>query len=210
MMPGEYSCPCRWYRVFLGVSLVIAHHRLFLTIRRHLAGLIADDDAFAGRNHWPHSAPLLLAGGGLQMGQVIGRTTKDGGRPSTEPMTIERLHATILHSLLDVGQMRVAQSHLQDVIRIATAAEPISGLTTWPELVRRQHESGQGRKTPITPSISSGLPASRRQGRHEFAKVVFSNQDTHREEAKTKHRTAGLAGDGPLNPSFHHSVRARR
>lgn len=87
-------------------------------------------DNNGGRNHWPHSAPLLLAGGGLQMGQVIGRTTKDGGRPSTEPMTIERLHATILHSLLDVGQMRVAQSHLQDVIRIATAAEPISGLTT--------------------------------------------------------------------------------
>lgn len=45
-------------------------------------------------------------------------------------MTVERLHATILHTLLDVGQMRVTNSHLQDVIRIATAAEPISGLTS--------------------------------------------------------------------------------
>lgn len=87
-------------------------------------------DNNGGRNHWHHSAPLLLAGGGLQMGQVIGRTTRDGGKPATEPMTVERLHATILHTLLDVGQMRVAQSHLQDVIRIATAAEPISGLTS--------------------------------------------------------------------------------
>lgn len=82
-----------------------------------------------GRNHWPHSAPLLLAGGGLPMGQVIGQSTRDAGRPATEPMTVERLNATILHTLLDVGQLRVAQSHLQDVIRIATAAEPIPGLT---------------------------------------------------------------------------------
>lgn len=82
-----------------------------------------------GRNHWPHSAPLLVAGGGLPMGQVIGRTTRDGGRPATDPMTVERLHATILHLLLDVGQLRAAQSQLQEVINIATAAEPIPGLT---------------------------------------------------------------------------------
>jgi hypothetical protein len=82
-----------------------------------------------GRNHWHHSAPLLLAGGGLPMGQVIGQSTRDAGRPATEPMTVERLNATILHTLLDVGQLRTAQSHLQDVIRIATASEPIPGLT---------------------------------------------------------------------------------
>ena len=81
-----------------------------------------------GRNHWHHSAPLLLAGGGLPMGQVIGQSTRDGGRPATEPMTVERLHATILHLLLDVGQLRL-QTQFQDVIRIATAAEPIPGLT---------------------------------------------------------------------------------
>jgi hypothetical protein len=81
-----------------------------------------------GRNHWHHSAPLLLAGGGLPMGQVIGRTTRDAGRPATEPMTVERLNATILHTLLDIGQLRL-QTQFQEVIRIATAAEPIPGLT---------------------------------------------------------------------------------
>ena len=84
--------------------------------------------ADGGRNHWPHSAPLLLAGGGLRMGQVIGQSTRDAGKPATEPMTVERLHATILHLLLDVGQLRL-QTQFQDVIRIATAAEPIPGLT---------------------------------------------------------------------------------
>ncbi|MCE9533863.1 MAG: DUF1501 domain-containing protein [Planctomycetes bacterium] len=81
-----------------------------------------------GRNHWPHSAPLLLAGGGLRMGQVIGQSTRDAGRPATEPMTVENLHATILHTLLDIGRLRL-QTQFQEVIRIATAADPIPGLT---------------------------------------------------------------------------------
>lgn len=80
-----------------------------------------------GRNHWPHSAPLLVAGGGFPMGQVIGQTTRDGGKPATEPATVESLHATILHTLLDIGQLRL-QTQFQEVIRIATAAEPIPGL----------------------------------------------------------------------------------
>jgi hypothetical protein len=43
-------------------------------------------------------------------------------------VTVEHLHATILHTLLDIGQLRL-QTQFQDVIRIATAAEPIPGLT---------------------------------------------------------------------------------
>ncbi len=85
--------------------------------------------ADGGRNHWHRSASLLFAGGGLATGQVIGRSTRDAGQPATEPMTVERLNATILNMLLDIGQLRTAQSQLQDVIRIATAAEPIPGLT---------------------------------------------------------------------------------
>jgi len=81
-----------------------------------------------GRDHWARLAPLLLAGGGLPMGQIIGRSTRDAGEPAAEPMTVERLNATILHTLLDVGQLRL-QTQFPDVIRIATAAQPIPGLT---------------------------------------------------------------------------------
>ena len=84
--------------------------------------------ADGGRNHWPHSAPLLLAGGGLPMGQVIGQTTRDGGKPATEPVTVESLHATILHTLLDVGQLRISHNHLRDVLNVVTATDPIPGL----------------------------------------------------------------------------------
>jgi uncharacterized protein (DUF1501 family) len=86
-------------------------------------------DNNGGRNHWHRSAPLLLAGGGLPMGQVIGQSTSDGGRPATEPMTVERLIATIMHALLDVGQLRISHNHLRDVINVVTAADPIPGLT---------------------------------------------------------------------------------
>ena len=81
-----------------------------------------------GRNHWHHSAPLLLAGGGLPMGQVIGATTRDGGRPATDPVTIANLYATIMHTLLDIGELRITHSHMRDVLNIATGAEPIPGL----------------------------------------------------------------------------------
>jgi hypothetical protein len=86
-------------------------------------------DNNGGRNHWHRSAPLLLAGGGLPMGQVIGQSTSDGGRPATEPMTVERLIATITHVLFDVGQLRISHNHLRDVINVVTAADPIPGLT---------------------------------------------------------------------------------
>jgi len=86
-------------------------------------------DGNGGRNHWHKSAALLLSGGGLPMGQVIGQTTRDGGEPATEPMTIARLYATIFHTLFDVGQLRIQQGISRDAVQLATAAEPISGLT---------------------------------------------------------------------------------
>jgi hypothetical protein len=63
------------------------------------------------------------------MGQVIGQSTRDAGQPATEPMTIERLFATIFHMLFDVGQLRIKQGISRDALQIATAAEPIPGLT---------------------------------------------------------------------------------
>src|SRR5207249_4572831 len=58
-----------------------------------------------GRDHWGNLGPLLLYGGGLKMGQVIGQSTRDAGSPNTEPVRIRHLVATVLHTLLDVGQV---------------------------------------------------------------------------------------------------------
>jgi len=60
-----------------------------------------------GRDHWGDLTPLVVAGGGLKMGQVIGKSDKQGGRPATEPHTPANLLATILHFLFDVPQLRL-------------------------------------------------------------------------------------------------------
>ena len=60
-----------------------------------------------GRDHWPALAPLMLYGGGLTNGQVIGRSTRDGGQPDGRPLEPDDLLATIFHTLFDYGQARL-------------------------------------------------------------------------------------------------------
>lgn len=81
-----------------------------------------------GRDHWGGLTPLLLYGGGLTMGQVIGQSTRDVGEPLSEAYSIRNLQATIMHSLLDVGQVRIARGIPTDVIQATTSASPIAGL----------------------------------------------------------------------------------
>ena len=60
-----------------------------------------------GRDHWGNLGPLLLSGGGLRMGQVIGRSSANGGEPASAPIRIQNLIATILHTLFDMGEVRL-------------------------------------------------------------------------------------------------------
>jgi uncharacterized protein (DUF1501 family) len=71
-----------------------------------------------GRDHWPKLSPLLLYGGGIPAGQVIGRSTRDGGEPATDALTPKHLVSTVLHTLFDVGRLRVT-SGLTEVARLA-------------------------------------------------------------------------------------------
>ena len=80
-----------------------------------------------GRDHWGRLAPLMLAGGGLRMGQVIGQSTPDAGAPASEPITIKNLVATVLHTLFDVGELRITQGIPAEIIQMADG-EPIPGL----------------------------------------------------------------------------------
>ncbi len=81
-----------------------------------------------GRDHWGKLAPLLLAGGGLRMGQVVGASSADGGEPASEPVTIANLVATVLHTLLDPGRVRLTPGLPDEVVRAVTLSEPIREL----------------------------------------------------------------------------------
>ena len=81
-----------------------------------------------GRDHWGNLAPLLLYGGGLKMGQVIGQSSRDGAEPASHPVNMKDLIATIMHTLLDIGQVRLMPGVPQRVIEAMTKGEPIRGL----------------------------------------------------------------------------------
>lgn len=53
----------------------------------------------AGRDHWAPLSTLALAGGGLNMGQVIGESTAKAEKPLSAPITPADLMATVFHVL---------------------------------------------------------------------------------------------------------------
>ena len=73
------------------------------------------------------AAVLLFAGGGLQMGQVIGRSDRIASAPASERYGPANLMATVMHSLLNMGEVRV-QSELGRVATILNESQPIPGL----------------------------------------------------------------------------------
>ena len=81
-----------------------------------------------GRDHWGGSAPLLLYGGGLNMGQVVGSSTKDGGEPASDRVTIPNLYATIMETILDVGAVRATTGIPEAVSQVIHGASPIRQL----------------------------------------------------------------------------------
>jgi uncharacterized protein (DUF1501 family) len=85
-------------------------------------------NAKGGRDHWAGSAPLLLYGGGLQMGQVVGSSTKDGGEPASHGVTIPNLYATIMETILDVGTVRATTGIPAEVSQVIHGASPIRQL----------------------------------------------------------------------------------
>jgi hypothetical protein len=54
-------------------------------------------DANTGRDHHPFAFSTLLAGGGIQGGQVYGETDEIGWAPSKDPVHVNDMHATMLH-----------------------------------------------------------------------------------------------------------------
>ena len=85
-------------------------------------------NAKGGRDHWGNLAPLLVSGAGLNMGQVIGQSTRDAGEPASNPQRIPNLISTILHSVFDVGQLRLLPGIPRELTQQLVAADPIAGL----------------------------------------------------------------------------------
>ncbi|MSQ95986.1 MAG: DUF1501 domain-containing protein [Gemmataceae bacterium] len=78
-----------------------------------------------GRDHWASLTPLLLAGGGLRMGQVVGQSDRQAGTPATERYTPRHLLGTVMETLFNVGEVRLQSDLPRDVVNAATAGTVI-------------------------------------------------------------------------------------
>jgi uncharacterized protein (DUF1501 family) len=81
-----------------------------------------------GRDHYGELTPLLIYGGGLNMGQVIGQSDSTASRPATERYTPVHLMATIFHTLFDTGRLRLDGSLPRDVTKLIEDGQPIREL----------------------------------------------------------------------------------
>lgn len=80
-----------------------------------------------GRDHWGNLGPLVLAGGGLKMGQVIGQSARTGGEPNSDPVRIKYVVGTVMNTLFDVGKLRVVRGLPREIQQMAEA-DPIPNL----------------------------------------------------------------------------------
>ena len=94
--------------------------------------LIRNQDASGrpGRDHWPRAMSIFLSGGGLNMGQVIGKSDKTAGKPATEPLGPKNLLATVMQTLFDAGQLRVQRGLPTELVKLVEENRPIPGLLT--------------------------------------------------------------------------------
>lgn len=79
-----------------------------------------------GRDHWGELTPLLLAGGGLKMGQVVGQSDGQAGRPATDKYTPANLLATVMDTVFDLGKLRLARGLPANLSRFIEESKPIA------------------------------------------------------------------------------------
>jgi hypothetical protein len=61
-----------------------------------------------GREHWPRLGSVLMASGGMKMGQIIGKSSPDGGIPTDRPIGPSDVLATLYKHLgIDPNQNAV-------------------------------------------------------------------------------------------------------
>jgi len=81
----------------------------------------------AGRDHWPGALSVVLAGGGLQMGQAIGQSDAKAEYPRERPLTPEDVLSTMYH-VLGIDQNKDFLNEAQRPVKILGTGEPIREL----------------------------------------------------------------------------------
>jgi uncharacterized protein (DUF1501 family) len=85
-------------------------------------------NANAGRDHWGNTFSVLFGGGGMQMGQTIGRSSARGERVVDRPIDPQDVAATIYHHLGINARDVTFYDHLDRPLLLLDKGEPIREL----------------------------------------------------------------------------------
>jgi len=86
-------------------------------------------NAKGGRDHWPGTQSVLLAGGGIQGGRIIGETDKIGSVPSSRPVHVQEIFATLYNNLgIDVNSDTVNDFNGRPRFLVTGGSQPIPEL----------------------------------------------------------------------------------
>ena len=81
------------------------------------------------RDHWPRASFALMAGGGMNTGQVIGATDKHGGAPTERPVKFQEVFATLYHCIgIDPTKATVTDSSGRPHYLVDSGIKPIREL----------------------------------------------------------------------------------
>jgi Protein of unknown function (DUF1501) len=81
-----------------------------------------------GRDHWPEAGAAVVAGGGFQVGQVIGETDAQGGRSKGKPYTPSNVLAC-LYGHLGIDPATTIPDHARRPMHVLDDREPVRELT---------------------------------------------------------------------------------
>ena len=81
------------------------------------------------RDHWPQATFALVAGGGMNTGQVIGATNRLGEHPIERPVTFQEIFATLYHNMgIDVRTATIEDLSGRPQYLVDAGVEPIREL----------------------------------------------------------------------------------
>lgn len=83
---------------------------------------------YAGRDHWGRTFSVMMACGGMNMGQAIGRSTDRGEDVRQRPISPQDVAATIYHHLGIDGKQVTFHDQLDRPLRVIEDGEPIREL----------------------------------------------------------------------------------
>jgi len=87
-------------------------------------------NAKGGRDHWPGTQSVLLAGGGIKGGRVIGETDKRGGIPASRPVDVQEVIATLYRNMgIDVNTVNIPDLNGRPRYLVDANRQPIAELS---------------------------------------------------------------------------------